>query len=70
MDASFEAQRPLLHRISALIFSRPAISMALLVFIGLLAVVLVELHLVPGFGEEAVVFWSSLFGARFTVVGP
>jgi hypothetical protein len=69
MDASFEAQRPLLHRISALIF-RPAISMALLVFIGLLPAVLVELHLVPGFGEEAVVFWSSLFGARFTVVRP
>jgi len=35
MDASFEAQRPLLHRISALIF-RPAISRTLLVFIGLL----------------------------------
>ena len=35
MDASFEAQRSLLHRISALIF-RPAIGRALLVLIGLL----------------------------------
>jgi hypothetical protein len=34
MDASFEAQRSLLQRISALIF-RPAISATLLVFIGL-----------------------------------
>ena len=35
MDASFEVQRPLLQRISVLIF-RPEISRALLVFIGLL----------------------------------